>query len=225
MRVLCPTSRIMDTTLMTFFVQDVPITVDSLYKYVLGMKKKRHITGDFWGIVMKRKKQPWDETAMRRGNHEKRQPWEEATMRRGNRQWNWWGKSEIGARWWLDRPCTIFFIYLKYNKYIHTLSLFVCFVVDRITRSYPWNIEKFSAVRMFFRTLCVHFPSFHISYYSLTIILVSSPSSCFHLAVPILRVSCAGYTPRAWDPRSLYTILNVPPCVSVLRDHTLSLHG
>ena len=55
----------------------------------------------------------------------------------------------------------------------------------------------------------VHVPSFHISYYSL-IILVSAPSSCFTLAVPMREVYCVEYTPCAWDPRSLQSILDVP---------------
>ena len=52
--------------------------------------------------------------------------------------------------------------------------------------------------------------SFHISYYSLTIILVSAPTFSFTLAVPICEVYCVGYAPRAWDPRSLQSILDVP---------------
>ena len=46
-------------------------------------------------------------------------------------------------------------------------------------------------------------PMFLSSYYSLTIILVSTSSSCFTLAVPMREVYCVEYTPRAWDPRSL----------------------
>ena len=41
-------------------------------------------------------------------------------------------------------------------------------------------------------------------------ILVSVFSSCFTPAVPMLEVSCVGYTPRAWDPRSLQSMLNGP---------------
>ena len=46
--------------------------------------------------------------------------------------------------------------------------------------------------------------------YSLTIILVSAPTSCFTFAVPMREVSCVGYTLRAWDLRSLQFILYVP---------------
>ena len=52
-----------------------------------------------------------------------------------------------------------------------------------------------------------HGSSFHISYYSLTIILVSSPTSSFALAVSMPEVYGVGYTPSAWDPRSLQSIL------------------
>ena len=45
-------------------------------------------------------------------------------------------------------------------------------------------------------------PSFHISYYPITIILVSASSSCFALPVPMREVSCVRYTLCAWDPRS-----------------------
>ena len=44
----------------------------------------------------------------------------------------------------------------------------------------------------------------------LTIILESAPSSCFTLAVPMRGVSCVGYTPITWDPRSLQSMLNGP---------------
>ena len=53
-----------------------------------------------------------------------------------------------------------------------------------------------------------HGPFFHISYYFITMIPVSPSSSYFTLAVSIRKVSCVGYTPRAWDPRSLYSMLN-----------------
>ena len=52
-------------------------------------------------------------------------------------------------------------------------------------------------------------PSFQISYYSRAIILVSA-SYCFTLDVLMLEVSCVGYTPRAWDPRFLQSILDGP---------------
>ena len=39
-------------------------------------------------------------------------------------------------------------------------------------------------------------------------ILVSASSSCFSLAVSMHEASCVGYTPRAWDPRSLRSILD-----------------
>ena len=38
----------------------------------------------------------------------------------------------------------------------------------------------------------------------------TNSSSCFTLAVPMREVSCVGYTPRAWDPRSLQSMLNGP---------------
>ena len=53
-------------------------------------------------------------------------------------------------------------------------------------------------------------PLFYISYYSFAIILVSASSSCFTLAVPMREVYCVGYTPRAWDPRSLQPVLDGP---------------
>ena len=59
--------------------------------------------------------------------------------------------------------------------------------------------------------LRIQVPFFHISYYSLTIILVSAPSSCFTLAVPMREVYCVRYTPRAWDPRSLYSLYQMLP--------------
>ena len=58
----------------------------------------------------------------------------------------------------------------------------------------------------------VHVPFFHISDYSITITLVSAPSSyfiypyCSHAR----DIYCVGYTSRAWDPRSLESILDVP---------------
>ena len=39
-------------------------------------------------------------------------------------------------------------------------------------------------------------------------ILVSAFSSHFTLAVPMSEVSCVEYTLRAWDPRSLQSMLN-----------------
>ena len=58
-----------------------------------------------------------------------------------------------------------------------------------------------------------HVPFFQISYYSITMILLSVSSSCFTLAVPMREVSCVGYTPRAWDPRSVHN------CRRVVFDH------
>ena len=58
---------------------------------------------------------------------------------------------------------------------------------------------------------------FQIPYYSLAIILVSASSSCFTLAVPLREVSCLGYTPRAWDTRSLQSMLNGPLYFSLWR--------
>ena len=49
----------------------------------------------------------------------------------------------------------------------------------------------------------------HISH-SFTIIFSSASSSCFTLAVPMRNVSRAGYTSRAWDPRSLSSMLSGP---------------
>ena len=46
-------------------------------------------------------------------------------------------------------------------------------------------------------------------YYFFAIILVSAPSSSFILAVPMREVYCVRYIPRAWDPRSLQSILDV----------------
>ena len=56
--------------------------------------------------------------------------------------------------------------------------------------------------------LRAHVPSFYTSYYSLTITLVSAPTSCFTFAVSMREVYCVGCTPRAWDPRSLQSILD-----------------
>ena len=47
-----------------------------------------------------------------------------------------------------------------------------------------------------------------ISYSSLAIILVSTVSSCFTLAVFMHEVFCVGYTLCARDPRSLLSMLN-----------------
>ena len=49
-----------------------------------------------------------------------------------------------------------------------------------------------------------------ISHNSLAMILVSASSSYFTLAVPMREVYCVGYAPRAWDPRSLLSILDGP---------------
>ena len=49
-----------------------------------------------------------------------------------------------------------------------------------------------------------------ISYYSIAITLASASSSCFTLAIPIREVYCVGYTPRAWDPLYLQSILDGP---------------
>ena len=38
----------------------------------------------------------------------------------------------------------------------------------------------------------------------------SAFSSCFTLAVTMREVYCVGYTPRAWDPRTLQSILDGP---------------
>ena len=54
-----------------------------------------------------------------------------------------------------------------------------------------------------------HIPSFRISNY-FAIILVSASSACFTLAVSMREVSFVVYTPRAWDPRSLQSMLNSP---------------
>ena len=43
----------------------------------------------------------------------------------------------------------------------------------------------------------------YVSHYSFAIILVSTSSSWFTLAVPTREVFCVGYTPRAWGHRSL----------------------
>ena len=58
---------------------------------------------------------------------------------------------------------------------------------------------------VFFETfpLCSYVSFFHISYNSITMILVSVSSSCFTLAIPMREICRVGYTPRAWDPRSL----------------------
>ena len=47
-------------------------------------------------------------------------------------------------------------------------------------------------------------------FYSFTIILVSASFSYFTLALPIREIYCVEYTPRAWDARSLQSILNGP---------------
>ena len=52
-----------------------------------------------------------------------------------------------------------------------------------------------------------HVPFFQISYYSLAIILMSASSSCFTHDVLMREVPYVGYTPRAWYPRSLQSIL------------------
>ena len=52
-----------------------------------------------------------------------------------------------------------------------------------------------------------HVPSFHA-----TLILVSASSSCSNLAVPMREVSCAEYTPHAWDSRTLQSILDANLC-------------
>ena len=39
---------------------------------------------------------------------------------------------------------------------------------------------------------------------------MSALTSSFTLTVPMREVSCVEYSPRAWDPRSLQSILDVP---------------
>ena len=58
-----------------------------------------------------------------------------------------------------------------------------------------------------FPPFSAHVLFFHISYY-LTITLVSAPASFFSLAVPMHEVYCVGYSPRAWAPRSLQSMLD-----------------
>ena len=72
---------------------------------------------------------------------------------------------------------------------------------------YSYVLSASQALFGTFPPYSAHVPSFHISYYSLTIILVSVPSSSFTLAVSMREVYCVGYTPRAWDPQS---ILDIP---------------
>ena len=60
-----------------------------------------------------------------------------------------------------------------------------------------------------FLTCSAHVPLFQISY-SPTTVLASASSSYFFLAIPMREVSCMGYIPRAWDPRSLQCILDCP---------------
>ena len=52
--------------------------------------------------------------------------------------------------------------------------------------------------------LLARFPFFQISWNTLLLLL------CLLLppAVPMRKVYCVGYTPRAWDPRSLQSMLN-----------------
>ena len=59
-------------------------------------------------------------------------------------------------------------------------------------------------------SLRTHVPFLQISFYSITMIVVSASSSCFTLAVPMCKTYCVAYTPRAWDPRSLLSMLNDP---------------
>ena len=72
------------------------------------------------------------------------------------------------------------------------------------------SLELVTSCLGLFAPYSAHVPSFHISRYSLTIILASAPTFSFTLAVPIREVYCAKYTPRAWDLRSLQFIINVP---------------
>ena len=51
---------------------------------------------------------------------------------------------------------------------------------------------------------------FQISYWSPAIVLVSAPSSCFTLAVPMRKGPCEGHTLRACEPSSLPSMLNGP---------------
>ena len=58
----------------------------------------------------------------------------------------------------------------------------------RLSSSYPCPFIKYLLPRF-----CYYFGDF---------------SSCFSLAAPMHEVSCVGYTPRAWDPCSLQSILD-----------------
>ena len=57
--------------------------------------------------------------------------------------------------------------------------------------------------------MVVFSPSWPLSYCSLAIILVFA-SSCFILAVPMRKVYCVRYTPRAWDFRRVVMIHRAP---------------
>ena len=84
---------------------------------------------------------------------------------------------------------------LRGHRLGYRLGYLVCLIYGKGTR-----VPLFGT----FPPYSAHVPSFHISYYSLTITLVSAPTSCFTFAVPMRDVYCVGYTPLARDPRSLY---------------------
>ena len=86
--------------------------------------------------------------------------------------------------------------------------MLVSLIYGRGTRPSGSSLDRsFALVRPCYSA---HVPSFHISYYPLIIILVSAHISSFTFAVSMREVYCVVYTPRAWDPRSLQSILNIP---------------
>ena len=79
---------------------------------------------------------------------------------------------------------------LRGHRLGYRLGYLVCLIYGKGTR-----VPLFGT----FPPFSAHVPSFHISYYSLTITLVSAPTSCFTLLFP-----CARYT--VWDTHLVHVI-------------------
>ena len=81
------------------------------------------------------------------------------------------------------------------------------------------NSSEIQQVRLGRLTLLIFVPTFLSFISHATLLLLYSRVSSFSyfsFAVPMREVSCMGYTPRAWDPRSVQSMLNNPLYLGVL---------
>ena len=92
--------------------------------------------------------------------------------------------------------------------YLTFFSKDIVVQVGKVMPSFDFAIHIPSASQVLFGTFS---SSCRLSFFPYFLILSYDYSGVFFFllspfCVPMHRVSCAGYTPRAWDPRSLYTI-------------------